>query len=400
MPLDVPAIQHTLRAEGLDGWLLYDFQGVNPIARALAGLGGGRKMTTRRWYYLIPVDGVPRKLVHRIEPRTLDAVPGTSTAYAGHVSLRDGLAALLEGCRRVAMEYSPRCAIPYLSRVDAGTLEQVRACGVDVVSSGDLVQLFMAAWSDADIETHRAAAAALYRIKDRAFDVLRGVSAGATLNEYALQQQMVAWFDEEGLDSDAPPVVAAMENAGDPHYQPSDTMSRKIGPNELVLLDLWGKTRVSGAVYADISWVGFTGGDVPDEMARAFEAIVRARDAAVGLVEARVSAGEDVRGFEVDRAARTVLIDAGYGDAVLHRTGHSLGETVHGQGVHMDDYETHDTRRLLPGTGFTVEPGVYFTKFGMRTEINVLVGDGLVEVTGPRQMEIIRLTDSLDCRRL
>lgn len=392
MPLDVQAIQQALRADRLDGWLLYDFQGVNPIARAVAGLGGSRKMTTRRWYYLIPAEGHPRKLVHRIEPHTLDAVPGTSTTYAGHASLRDGLAALLDGCRRVAMEYSPLCAIPYLSRVDAGTLEQVRACDVEVVSSGDLVQQFMAAWSGEAVETHRTAAAALYRIKDRAFEALRGVATGASLTEYDLQQRMVGWFDEEGLDSDAAPVVAAMENAGDPHYQPSATQSRTIAPNELVLLDLWGKTRVPGAVYADISWVGFTGTDVPADMARAFDAIVRARDAAVALVEARVEAGADVRGFEVDRAARTVLMDAGYGDAVLHRTGHSLGETVHGQGVHMDDYETHDARRLLAGTGFTIEPGVYFSQFGMRTEINVLVGDGLVDVTGPRQMEIIRLT--------
>jgi Xaa-Pro aminopeptidase len=392
MPLDVQAIQAALRADGLDGWLLYDFQGVNPIARALAGLGGSRKMTTRRWYYLIPASGTPRKLVHRIEAHTLDAVPGDATPYAGHESLRDGLARLLDGCRRVAMEYSPRCAIPYLSRVDGGTLEQVRACGVDVLSSGDLVQQFMARWSDEAVATHREAAAALYRIKDRTFEALRHASTGGALTEYALQQQMVEWFADEGLVSDAAPVVAAMENAGDPHYQPSDTRSRAIRPNELVLIDLWGKIETPGAVYADISWVGFTGADVPADMTRAFDAVVRARDAAADLVQARVRSGEPVRGFEVDRAARAVLVEAGYAEAILHRTGHSLGETVHGQGVHMDDYETHDERRLLPGTGFTLEPGVYFKSFGMRSEINVLVGDGDIEVTGARQMEIIRLT--------
>jgi Xaa-Pro dipeptidase len=392
MPLDVQAIQAALRADGLDGWLLYDFQGVNPIARALAGLGGSRKMTTRRWYYLIPASGTPRKLVHRIEAHTLDGVPGAAAPYAGHASLRDGLAALLDGCRRVAMEYSPLCAIPYLSRVDAGTLEQVRACGVEVVSSGDLVQQFMARWSDEAVHSHRRAADALHRIKDQAFEALRRVGAGEALTEYGLQQQMVGWFGEAGLVSDAAPVVAAMENAGDPHYQPSETRSRAIRPNELVLVDLWGKIDVPGAVFADISWVGFTGGDVPDDMTRAFAAVVRARDAAADLVQTRVRGGQPVQGFEVDRAARAVLIEAGYGEAILHRTGHSLGETVHGQGVHMDDYETHDERRLLPGTGFTLEPGVYFTGFGMRSEINVLVGDGDIEVTGPRQMEIIRLT--------
>lgn len=391
MPADVPAIQAALRDASLDGWLLYDFQGVNPIARALVGLGGARKMTTRRWYYMVPATGTPRKLVHRIEPHVLDAVPGDAVTYAGHASLESGLTALLAGCRRVAMEYSPRCAIPYLSRVDAGTLEQVRAAGVEVVTSGDLVQQFMAAWSAAQADTHRQAAAALYRIKDKAFDALRRVSAGEPLTEYALQQRMVGWFEDEGLVSDAAPVVAAMENAGDPHYLPSETASRAIGPDELVLLDLWGKTRDAGAVYADISWVGYTGATVPDDMARAFDAVVRARDAAVALVETRVAAGEAVRGCEVDRAARAVLEQAGYAEAIFHRTGHSLGETVHGQGVHMDDYETRDERRLLPGTGFTVEPGVYFRKFGMRSEINVIVGDGHVEVTGPRQSFIIPL---------
>lgn len=392
MSLDVPALQAALHDNGLDGWLLYDFQGVNPIARAMAGLGGSRKMTTRRWYYLVPATGTPRKLVHRIEAQTLDAVPGACTEYAGRASLEEGLRDLLQGCRRVAMEYSPLCAIPYLSRVDGGTLEQVRACGVEVVSSGNLVQQFMAGWSAEAIATHHEAAAALYRIKDRAFDALRQVAAGAPLDEYTLQQRMVGWFEDEGLVSDAAPVVAAMENAGDPHYQPSATRSRQIAPDELVLLDLWGKTRAPGAVYADISWMAFTGAAVPDDITRAFDAVVRARDAAVAIVDTRVRAGQPVQGFEVDRAAREVLIAAGYADAILHRTGHSLGETVHGQGVHMDDYETHDERRLLPGTGFTVEPGVYFKKFGMRSEINVIVGDTAAEVTGPRQMTITRLT--------
>src|SRR5690606_23944039 len=265
------------------------------------------------------------------------------------------------------------------------------ANGVEVVTSGDLVQEFMAGWSDAQVETHWRAAAALYRIKDRAFEALRRVSAGETLDEYALQQLMVGWFEEEGLVSDAAPVVAAMEHAGDPHYQPTERSSRAIRPDELVLLDLWGKTRDEGAVYADISWVGFTGPTVPEDMARAFDAVVRARDAAVTLVEERVGAGQPVRGCDVDRAARAVLEQAGYAQAILHRTGHSLGETVHGQGVHMDDYETRDERRLLPGTGFTGEPGGYLQQFGNRSEINVLVGDGHVEVTGPRQQVIIPL---------
>jgi Xaa-Pro dipeptidase len=392
MGLDIAAVQAALAAMDVDGWLLYDFSGSNPIARSLAGLAGTAKMTTRRWYYLIPRSGPPRKLVHRIEAHTLESLPGTTDAYASHVALGAGLHALLAGCRRVAMEYSPRNAIPYLSRVDAGTFEQVRSVGVEVVSSGDLVQQFAAVWSPEAIATHDRAAAALYRIKDRAFDRLRQVAAGEPLTEYALQQEMVAGFADEMLVSDAPPVVAAMASAGDPHYQPTAGRHRTIGPDQLVLLDLWGKVRDAGAVYADISWMAYTGASVPAEMVDAFAAVVRARDAAVALVDARVTAGAAVRGFEVDRAAREVLQAAGYAEAVMHRTGHSLGETVHGQGVHMDDYETHDDRQLLPGTGFTVEPGVYFETFGVRTEINVVVGQGTLRVTGPRQMEIARLS--------
>jgi Xaa-Pro dipeptidase len=392
MGLDISAVQSALAGAGLDGWLLYDFSGSNPIARTLAGLDGASKMTTRRWYYLIPTSGEPRKLVHRIEAHVLDALPGQSHAYAGRQALEQGLDILLGGCRRVAMEYSPRNAIPYLSRVDAGTLEQVQAAGVDVVSSGDLVQAFAAVWSDAEVATHDEAAAALYRVKDRAFDRLRGVAAGRDLTEYALQQQMLAWFAEEGLVTDAPPLVAAMANAGDPHYQPTADRHRAIGPNELVQLDLWGKTAATTAVFADISWVGFTGTDVPEEMTRAFAAVVGARDAAIRLIETRLEHGEPVRGYEVDRAARAVLEEAGYGNHILHRTGHSLGVSVHGQGVHMDDYETHDDRQLLPGTGFTVEPGVYFETFGVRTEINAVVEGRTLRVTGPRQMEIARLS--------
>ena len=391
MPLDVAAVQRSLRADGLDGWLLYDFHGSNPIAAALAGLEGGGHMTTRRWYYLIPAVGEPRGVVHAIERHNLDRLPGSKTVYAGREQLEAALSHLLEGVKIVAMEYSPDCAIPYLSRVDAGTAEAVRRRGVTIVSSGDLVQRFEAAWTPDQLASHRIASEALHRIKDRAFAAAAEAPKGRPLSEYELQQQMVTWFDEEGLTSDSAPVVAVGPNAGNPHYLPSPRESRPITADEVLLIDLWGKQTRQGAVFADITWVGFTGTVVPKDPAQAFRAIADARDAAAALVEDAAAAGRDLRGWEVDRAARNVLERAGYGPHILHRTGHSLGESVHGNGVHMDDYETHDDRRVLPGTGFTIEPGLYFQNFGVRTEINMYRGEHEARVTGPRQMEIITL---------
>jgi Xaa-Pro dipeptidase len=392
MSLDVAAIQRALAADRLDGWLLYDFHGSNPIAAQLTGLAGGVHMTTRRWYYLIPAEGEPRALVHAIEKGNLDHLPGAKAIYAGRQQLESGLRQLLTGVGRVAMEYSPRCAIPYISRVDAGTVEAIRELGVEIVSSGDLVQQFEATWTAAQLASHRAASDALYRIKDRAFEeAAAALTSGRDQSEYDLQQKMVGWFREEGLISDAPPVVAVGTNAGNPHYLPTAVQSRPIVPDEVLLLDLWGKQTEPGAVFADITWVAVTGSRVPSEAARAFQAVVAARDAAVRVVEEAAGDGRELRGWQVDRAARQVLEAQGYEKRILHRTGHSLGENVHGNGTHLDDYETHDDRRLLPRTGFTVEPGLYFDSFGVRTEINVYRGEREALVTGPRQMEIITL---------
>ena len=391
MALDIDAVQTALREDGLDGWLLYDFHGSNPIARSLAGVNG-TKMTTRRWYYFVPAEGQPRALVHAIERHTLDNLPGDTQIYAGREALGTGLDALMHGVRRVAMEYSPENAIPYVGRVDAGTIEAIRRRGVEVVSSGDLVQRFVARWSDQALATHLEASQALYRIKDRAFEAIAArVREGEPTTEHDVQQLMMGWFAEEGLITDAPPLAASMENAGNPHYVPPATGSRLICSDELVLLDLWGKRDQPGAVYADITWVGFTGARVPDEFATAFAAVAAARDAAVSLVQKAARDGSDLRGWQVDRAARTVLAERGFGAHVLHRTGHNLGTEVHGNGVHMDDYETHDDRRILPGTGFTIEPGLYFDHFGVRTEINVFVGANEARVSGPSQAAIVTL---------
>jgi Xaa-Pro dipeptidase len=393
VPLDVAGVRAALVAEGLDGWLLYDFRGINPIALDVTGVARqGGHLATRRWYYLIPAAGEPRALVHAIEPDVLAHLPGQSEQYAGREQLEAGLGRLLQGMTRLAMEYSPGCAIPYIARVDAGTVELVRRYGVEVVSSGDLVQRFSAVWDADQIAMHRQASERLYRVKDRAFEAIaRRLRDGVPTTEFDIQQLMVGWFAEEDLVSDSAPTVAVEGNAGNPHYLPTAEHSRPVQADQLVLLDLWGKLDRPGAVYADIAWVGFTGSRPPERYTRAFRAVREARDQAVALVVQRVETGIDVRGFEVDQAARAVLREAGYGAQILHRTGHSLGEQVHGDGVNMDDYETHDNRRLLPGTGFTVEPGVYFSDFGVRSEINMIVLAGRAAVTGALQTDIVAL---------
>ncbi len=389
--LSISDVQQALRADGLDAWLLYDFRGSNPIAADITAVSRqSGHLATRRWYYLIPANGEPRQLVHAIEPNSLAHLPGTPTRYAGRDQLISGLKTLLSGQRRVAMEYSPNCAIPYVSRVDGGTIELVRQCGVEVVSSGDLIQRFSAVWDISAIATHREASDKLYRVKDRAFELIgRRLRDGTATTEYDVQQAMAGWFREEGLVTDADPNVSVGPNSGNPHYLPTATAHRPVTADQIVLLDLWGKLAVPGAVFADITWMGYTGQRVPERFTKAFTAVAAARDAAIALVKNAAQAGRELRGFEVDRAASSVLKDAGYSAQILHRTGHSLGESVHGNGVNMDDYETHDDRRLLPGTGFTIEPGVYFEDFGVRTEINMIVTARDAEVTGPIQTAFV-----------
>jgi Xaa-Pro aminopeptidase len=392
MAISIPAVQKALTQDGLDGWVLYDFHGSNPIARRITGLDSHAKITTRRWYYVIPAKGEPRKLVHAIEPYNLDHLPGEKTIYSQRQTLASGLQHVLQGLSRVAMEYSPSNAIPYISRVDAGTVEAVRAAGASVVSSGDLVQRFEAVWTAEALATHRKASDALYRVKDRAFDMIRQARRDRrAVTEVDVQRAMMGWFGDEGLVTDHPPVVAVQEHAGNPHYLPSEANPRTVGDGEIVLLDLWGKLPDHGAVFADITWCGFTGADVPEQNSRAFTTIRDARDAAVALVKEAVAAGREIRGFEVDQACRAIVEKAGYGAEFMHRTGHSLGTEVHGNGVHMDDYETHDDRRLIPGTGFTIEPGIYTAEFGVRTEINMFVGEREATVSGPLQKELVIL---------
>jgi Xaa-Pro aminopeptidase len=328
------------------------------------GASPGRPSGDPRWYYLIPAQGDPRALVHKIEKNSLAHLPGTTTQYAGRDQLEAGLRQLLAGTKRIAMEYSPGCAIPYISRIDAGTLELVRQSGVDIVSSGDLIQRFSAVWNADRIASHQRASDKLYRVKDRAYEAAaRRLRDGISTTEYDIQQLMAGWFRDEGLVTDADPNVSAGENSGNPHYLPTVDAHRTIRSDEILLARPWGKLSDPGAVFADITWMGYTGRAVPRRFADAFAAVAAARDAGIALVQQAVRDGRELHGWEVDRAASSVLKARGYGDQILHRTGHSLGETVHGDGVNMDDYETHDDRRLLPGTGFTIEAGRLFQGF-------------------------------------
>ena len=297
--MDIAGVQAALKADAIDAWLLYDFRGLNPIAVDVTSVGRqGGHLATRRWYYLIPATGEPRGLVHAIERNALAHLPGASNRYAGRDQLEAGLKKLVAGVQRVAMEYSPKCAIPYIARVDAGTIELIRGCGVDVVSSGDLVQRFATVWDAAAISSHRIASDKLYKVKDRAFEaVARRMHNGEPTTEYDIQQLMAGWFREEGLVSDSDPNVSVAENAGNPHYLPTAAAHRPIGHDELVLLDLWGKLDRPGAVFADITWVGYTGRLVSDPYARAFAAVRDARDAAIRLVRSAVREGRDLRGW-------------------------------------------------------------------------------------------------------
>ncbi len=381
----VAAIQAALREAGLDGWLFADFRGSDPIAAAVLLLPEGHQ--TRRWYYFVPAEGrgAPRKLVHAIEAGRLDALPGETRTYVGWQALHERLRESLGGARRVAMQYSPMNAIPYVSRVDAGTVELVRSFGVEVVSSADLVQRFEAVWTPEQAASHLAAADGCRATIDAAFaEVRRALEAGRRLDEYRLQQFILEEFGRRGLVTDHPPIVAVGPHSADPHYSPGPEGSAEIRPGDVLQLDIWARRAGPDTVYADISWSAAVSAEPSADHAALFEVVRRARDAAIALVRERVAAGRPVHGFEVDDAARGVVAAAGFGDRFLHRTGHSIGRSVHGNGANLDNLETRDERRLLPGTGFSIEPGVYFPgRFGVRSEVDVYIDPG-EGTRGPR----------------
>ncbi len=387
----VRAVQLALKEAGTaDGWLFYDFRGSDPLSYRILLLDPATHVT-RRWYYWIPVEGPPQKLLHRIEPHVLDSLPGESHLYVSWAQQRELLARMLDGRRRVVMQYSPMNAVPYVSRVDAGTVELVESVGVEVASSGDLIQVFEAVWTDEQLESHQFAAAALRRIVDEAFAHIREMLvAGRTLTEYGLQQFILGRIRDAGMTTSSAPIAAVNAHSADPHYGPPPSGSADIRRDDLVLIDLWAKRATAGSVYADITWTAFAGRTVPDKHRTVFSLVRQGRDAALNFVRAQLAAGTRPFGWEVDSACRRVIEAAGYGAQFLHRTGHSIGEEVHGNGANIDGLETQDTRRLIPRTCFSIEPGIYLPgEFGIRSELDVYLSERDALVFGlPLQEEL------------
>lgn len=380
---DLPAVQNALQQFGLDGWLLYDFRGLNVLARRVLGFDE-KGMLSRRWFYFVPAKGEPRKLVHRIEPRALDHVPGTATPYLRWQELEAGVKALLAGSRRVAMEYVARNANPYISRVDAGTVELVKSFGVEPVPSGDLIQLFEACWDDEQWAMHREAAKHTNSAYDVAWKfIAERVRREGAVRETEVQRCILDHFARNGVLTDHGPICAVGPHSGDPHYEPTAATDAPIRAGDFVLIDLWAKLDRPRAVYSDLTRTGFVGTEVPAKYTEVFHIVAAARDAAIAAVRDAYAAGRPLQGWEVDDAARNVIAKAGYGDYFCHRTGHSIGQEVHGNGANMDNLETREERRVLPRTCFSVEPGIYLPEFGVRSEVNVFVdAASQVHVTG------------------
>ncbi len=392
---DLEAIQDAIRQQGVDGWLFAQFRGSDPIADVVLCRGAEAGLQTRRWFYYIPANGEPHALVHVIEPKALTGLPGLCQTYLPWQQLEQAIGNLLTGAQRVAMQYSPNNRLPYVSTVDAGTVELVRSFGVEVVSSAGLVSLFTATLSDAQIESHRRAAHELPRIVKAAFRRVRdAVRAGTEITEYALQRFIVDQIRAAGFESDEhePPIVGVNAHAADPHYCPGASNSAPIREGDWLLLDQWCRTPDVGSVWADITWCGFVGDRVPERHAEVFQVVRRARDSAVDLIRQRYAEGQPVAGCEADRAAREVIESAGYGGAFTHRTGHNITCELHGTGAHLDDLETQDTRELIRRSCFSVEPGIYLDDLGVRLEVNMLIpAEGLPEVSGEQQDEPIAL---------
>jgi Xaa-Pro dipeptidase len=388
---DIKAIQTELRASRIDGWLFYDHHHRDPIANHILGLGGNG-MASRRWFYFIPSRGEPRKLVHRIEQGALDSLAGRKQVYSSWEELQKGLGKLLSGSAKIAMQYSPENNIPYIGLVDAGTVELVRKLKKKVVTSADLVQKFEAAWTPEQLASHLEAGRIIDQITRAAFELAGArVRESQPITEFELQQWILEQFRANGLTTAEPPIAAVQPNNGNPHYEPTERASRPIRAGDLLLLDIWAKFNRPGSVYYDITWMGYLGERVPDAYAKIFRVVRAARDRAIEFVTESVARGRGIHGWEVDRATRDVIRKAGYAKYFVHRTGHSIGQEVHGNGANMDGLETRDDRQIIPRTCFSIEPGIYLPEFGIRSEVNVYVGERDARVTGAIQTEILPL---------
>jgi Xaa-Pro aminopeptidase len=386
--VNIERIQELLRNEGLVGWLLADFQGINSIACRVARLEG---MITRRWFCLIPAEGPISWIYSRVEPGLFTDRPGHRFPYAGYEDLDRVLTQVLPGEGRLAMEYSPRGALPTASRVDAGTFERIRTLcpSLDIVSSCELLQSYVALWTPEGLASHHRAVDHLIRLKDEALAAVeQSLQTGTYLSECSIQNLLVEGFQKADLITNHPPIVAVDEHAGNPHYAPHPDQDRRIEPNRVLLIDLWAKENGPESVYADITWMAYTGSTVPAPVQKAWEAVRDGRDAALRLAQERFARNQRVEGWELDRITRDLITSRGYGENFVHRTGHSLGLEDHADGANLDDYESRDTRPLIPDTGFTIEPGVYLPEFGIRSEIDVFIGPHGPEATTPCQESI------------
>ena len=387
---DLPAIQAAIAKFGFDGWLLYDFRGLNVLALRVLGIPES-EAKSRRFFYYIPASGTPQKLVHRIETGSLDHLPGEKRVYLKWQELHSGLAEILAGSQRIAMEYSPNNANPYVSRVDGGTVELIRSLGPEIGSSGNLIQFFEARWDDRQWELHLEADAINRSAFDMAWKMIADhVTAGKALREMDVQNRVMQYYADHNMTTYHPPIVAVGPHSGDPHYAPAEGKDSPIQRGDFVLLDMWAKMDVPKGVYSDLTKVGFVGDSIPDEVKKVFDVVAAGRDAGIACVKDAFADGRPLQGWEVDQATRDVIDDAGMGQYFIHRTGHNIGQETHGNGAHMDNLETKEERLVMPRTCFSIEPGVYRDDFGIRSEINVYIdADSKVHVTGGVQTEVL-----------
>ncbi len=389
--MNLADVQEQLREMGIDGWLLYDFQGLNPIAKKLVGLQGA--LLTRRWYFWIPKEGDPSVLCHQIEQQGFSQLGARICTFKSWKEMIDRLERVLEGQKTIAMEYSPLCSIPYVSRVDAGTVETIVGLGKKVVSSANLVQYFEARWSEEQFEMHQEASRLLMHILFEIFrEIGSAVNQRIALTEYSVQQSFLEKYRRDGLESFSPPIVGVNQNSGNPHYEPSQESSKAIHSGDFILLDFWAKLAEPNSVYADYTWVAYVGESIPDKIQNVWEIVRGARDMAVDFVRGNRSAKRDTRGWEVDSVARNFITEKGFGDYFIHRTGHNIGQEDHGNGANMDGLETKDERLLIPKTCFSIEPGIYLPDFGIRSEVNVYLSPTETVITGdPIQTQIFKI---------
>jgi Xaa-Pro dipeptidase len=388
--MNLEAMQAAVREAGFDGWLFYDHHHRDPIAGRILGLDE-KAHITRRWYYYVPATGEPRKLVHRIEQGRLDSLPGLKAQYSSWQELAAGLESMLSGSRRIAMQYSPNNAIMYVSMVDAGTVEFLRGIGKEILSSADLVSQFEAVLSTEQIASHGVAQKAIDAILAETWlEMGRRVRSGG-VSEFEMVEWLSSAMRREGLVWENGPNVSANANSSDSHYEPTAERSSPIKEGDFVLIDIWGRVDKPGSIFYDITWTGVVGREPSEREQLVFETVRDARDAAIAVVEKAFAEGRAISGYEGDDAARAVIREAGFGEFFTHRTGHNIAAELHGSGAHLDNLETHDERRILPHTCFSVEPGIYLPEFGVRSEVDMLTAPGKAWVTGKIQRELVRI---------